>query len=63
MKRIGGEIELTREEVQYLWELEWGAPMPEGLGLRSAAEACLLQYGAERMQLTLARRMYEAQRP
>lgn len=53
MKREGGEIELTRDEVIYLWEKEWGAPMPESLSLRSAAEAVLLVYGAERMQLCL----------
>lgn len=53
MKRANGEIELTREEIIYLWEKEWGVPMPEDLGLRSAAEAVLLVYGVERMAICL----------
>lgn len=53
MRRVDGDIELTREEIEYLWELEWGAPIPEVMTLQSAAEAVLLQYGSERMQICL----------
>ena len=53
MRRSQGEIELTKDEVIYLWEKEWGCPMPDELGLQSAAEAVLLVYGAEMIEREL----------
>ena len=55
MKRKDGQIEMTRDEVEYLWSNQWGE-MPEGLTLQKAAEAILLQYGPEGMMIALAER-------
>lgn len=53
MKR---EIELTGDEVIYLWEKVYEADYPEGLSLQKAAEAVLLTIGAHAMRKEIANR-------
>jgi len=54
VKRENGEIELTAEEIQWLWQEAHDAPFPDGLGLRFAAEAVLLTFGASKIEELLS---------
>ncbi len=56
MERKNGQIELTEDEVSYLWEKIYGES-PEGIvGPQAAAEAVLMVYGAERIEKELENR-------
>ena len=50
------EIELTGAEIIYLWEKVYKDDYPEGLNLRKAAEAVLLEIGAHRIREELCQR-------
>lgn len=57
MKRENGEIELTGEEVAYLWQEIHGCALPDGeLTLRDAAQTCLLTLGASKIEEILMTR-------
>lgn len=59
--RKDGIIELNEDEVIYLWQKKYRAKMPSNLSLKKAAEAVLLEYGAERIEIEL-KRAYENHR-
>jgi len=53
MKREDGMLELTRDEVIYLWQEAHGVPFPKNLEIGRAAEACLLTLGAGKIERML----------
>jgi hypothetical protein len=46
-------VELTGEEIIYLWEKKYGAKFPDELSLEKAGAAVLLEYGAEAIEVEL----------
>lgn len=59
MKRDKGEIELDEGEIRWLWRQIYGADIPEELPLKKAAESCLLELGAGKIEKMILHRFDE----